>query len=180
MTLPKHELWRDENFGRLLLHAFRAFERKLLRRLADVGYGRVRTVHLRVMRQVDMDGTRVSTLAERAGVTKQAMSQLVAECVRRKLLRTEADPADRRARIVRFTPLGAALIECARAQIVEIEAEIAALLGAERNERLNSALVALADAYHRTGAPRLGSVNGHRIVTPLPHSTRGGRRTGRG
>jgi DNA-binding MarR family transcriptional regulator len=179
MTLPKYELWRDENFGRLLLHAFRSFERKLLRRLADVGFGRVRTVHLRVMRQVDMGGTRVSTLAERAGITKQAMSQLVAECVRRKLLRTAADPADRRARIVRFTPLGTALIESARTLIVGIEAEVAAMLGAERNQRLTSALIVLADSYHQTGAPRLGQVNGHRILTPPPHSHWSRRRTDR-
>lgn len=167
MRVSDRHHWRDENLGRFLLNAFRRFERDLLRRLREAGFANVRIVHLRVIRQMDMDGTRISVLAERAGVTKQAMSQLIAECVRLAFLRMEFDASDRRARIVRFTSHGAALIERARSIIVEIEAEFARILGQQRNRSLYSALTVLADAFHRGESPALSRVNGHRIL-PSP------------
>jgi len=166
MRPADRHLWRDENLGRFLLNAFRRFERDLLRQLREAGFARVRIVHLRVMRQMDMDGTRISVLAERAGVTKQAMSQLIAECVKLAFVQMEFDASDRRARIVRFTSHGAALIERARTIIVEIEAEFARILGPRRNRSLHAGLVVLADAYHRGDPPALSRANGHRILPP--------------
>ena len=43
-------------------------------------------------------GIRLTDLAARAGITKQAMAELVAEIERRGYLQRTADPADRRAR----------------------------------------------------------------------------------
>lgn len=48
-------------------------------------------------------GIRLTELAARANMTKQAMAELVAEIERRGYLQRTTDPADRRAKIIKFT-----------------------------------------------------------------------------
>ena len=71
------------------------------------GFTDVRQVHLNALRHIDYrGGTRIVVMAERAGVTKGAMGQLVEECRRLGLVELETDASDKRAKIVRFTARG--------------------------------------------------------------------------
>ncbi len=137
--------WRSTNLGRLLLAAFSFWERAIVTKLHAAGFRDVRPAHLGVMRQLDMGGTRITDVAERAGVTKQAMGQMVAECEKLNLVTTVPDVTDGRAKVVLFTNRGRSLIMKARSIIERTEAEVEAMLGAARNAEFRAAPGTLAE-----------------------------------
>jgi hypothetical protein len=68
------------DLAHLLLPANRAVEQITLRRLADVGIPGLRLGHLTLLRVLPVEGSaRVSEPADAAGVTRQAIGQLVAD-----------------------------------------------------------------------------------------------------
>jgi DNA-binding MarR family transcriptional regulator len=137
--------WRQDNFGRLLLNAFRFFEQGLMVRLHQAGYQEIRRVHLSVLRQVDFSGTRVTVLADRVGVTKQAISQFLSECEELGFLERRADPTDGRAKLVYFTAKGHEFMSNVKRVVQSTEREIVATLGANEVERLREGLKKLAE-----------------------------------
>lgn len=104
----------------------------------------VRQSHLRVISLVPPAGVSVTDLARRAGMTKQGCGQFVTKLVDRGLLRTEADPEDRRVRWVRRTDLGERTIAAATARILEIEGDWADAVGRDRYTTFRSVLEELA------------------------------------
>jgi DNA-binding MarR family transcriptional regulator len=100
------ERHRPGDLGRLVRDAQRAIEAELLAGLARAGYPDLRPGHMLVFRHLDPSGMRVSDLARDARVTRQAVSQVVAELEGMGLLEQAADPTDRRAKVVRYTAHG--------------------------------------------------------------------------
>jgi DNA-binding MarR family transcriptional regulator len=62
--------------------------------------------HLRLLEHVPAEGARVTDLAARTRITKQALGQLATQLADRGYLETVPDPSDRRAKLLRRTPLG--------------------------------------------------------------------------
>jgi DNA-binding MarR family transcriptional regulator len=129
-----------ENIGRLLLRAQRDFDAELNARLREQGYPDVRLAHSALFAHIDSNGTRSSELAERAGMTKQGMGQLVADLEEKGYVERVEDPADRRAKLVRLTKKGWQHIRDARVIIGEIEEAYAQRLGDGRLETLRAIL----------------------------------------
>jgi len=73
----------------------------------------LRAVHTQVFESLDPGGTRLTTMADRARMSHQAMGELVDELIRHGYLERVPDPADGRARLIRPTARGRA--ELARA-----------------------------------------------------------------
>lgn len=139
--------WRHNNLGRLLHFAFAAFEAQLLAGYHAAGFTDVRQVHLNALRHIDYrGGTRIVVLAERAGVTKGAMGQLIEDCRRLGLVELEADPSDKRAKIVQFTARGRRLMTVTRRVAERIEADFEAIVGAKNYQRLRADLLELRTA----------------------------------
>ena len=136
---------RDRHIGRLLLRASRAFNARAAEKLRERGYGRLSLAHIGLLPHLDEEGTRITTLAERAGMTKQGMGQLVVDLERQGLLARTPDPSDRRATLVRFTEAGRRFLAEAVAVTGELEAEYAANLGEQRLAALRDALAALVE-----------------------------------
>ena len=113
----------------LLREPFLAMTGHLHRRLAEAGHTEVRPAHGAVFQFLDDAGTRVSALAERAQMTKQSMAELVAHLEARGYVERVPDPADRRARLVRATARGRALLPIAMGAIAETETSWANRLG---------------------------------------------------
>jgi DNA-binding MarR family transcriptional regulator len=86
----------------------------------------------RLLQMIPADGMRITDLAQRARVTKQALGQLVKVLESRDLVRTHADPSDARVRIVRPTTEGARISQLISETIMEIETELAAEVGPRR------------------------------------------------
>ncbi len=131
---------RQQNIGRLFQRAARGFSVQATEKLRARGHEGLSLAHTSLLSYLDLDGTHITTLAERAGITKQSMGQLVAELEERGYVTRKADPADRRATLVTFTEVGWQFLLDAWAIKREIEADYTALLGAEGLETLRALL----------------------------------------
>lgn len=139
--------WRHTNVGRLLNNAVRRFETRVFELLADAGHTEARLTHLNLTRHLDSAGTRMTELARRSGVTKQAIGELTVQCEELGLIRRVADPTDARAKLVKFTPRGLEWLGALHAALEQAEKEMHEELGALRVDGLKSALKIYGDAY---------------------------------
>lgn len=132
--------WRLTHLGRLMGHALRRFDARVLELMAhDVGVplalsnlaarDQIGAAHIHITRHLAVGGSRLTELAERAGMSKQAMGALVDQCEAWGLVRREADPLDARARRILFTPDGLAWLEAFRTAVGQAEAEFRAQVG---------------------------------------------------
>lgn len=147
---------RQQNIGRLFQRAARAFSVQATEKLHARGHGGLSLAHTTLLSYLDLEGTRITVLAERAGMTKQSMGQLVAELEQHGYVARKDDPSDRRATLVTFTEAGWKFLLDAWAIKREIEAEYTALLGAERLEALRASLnllIAQAETTSKTALP---------------------------
>ena len=86
------------------------------------------------------DGVRITDLAHKLGVSKQAVQPLVAELEAHDFVSVRPDPADARARRVYLTTQGAAAFAHGTGILVAIEQALAPALGERRAERLRTDL----------------------------------------
>lgn len=121
--------WRHRNIGRLLNNAVRRFEARVLELMSERGHSETRIAHVNLTRNLDIGGTRLTELARRAEMSKQAMSELVEHCALMGLVERSNDPSDRRARLVTFTPAGLVWLEAFRDAVDLAENEMRANLG---------------------------------------------------
>ena len=132
--------WRQAHLGRLLGHAMRRFDERVLALMthdADVplalsnlaARGQVGAAHIHITRHLALGGSRLTDLAASAGMSKQAMGDLVDQCVAWDLVKREPDPLDARARRIVFTPTGLLWLEAFRAAVAQAEAEFRAQVG---------------------------------------------------
>ena len=108
----------------------------LIERLRGSGYPDFRVPHTAVFSVIDLSGTPIGILAQRAGVTRQAMTQVVDELVALGYVERRDDPNDRRRRIVSLTDEGMEAIRTARRHINDMEQEFGRQLGPDRFETL--------------------------------------------
>ncbi len=128
------DAWRQTHLGRLLGHAMRRFDERVLELMAhdiDVplalsnlaARAQVSAAHIHITRHLAREGSRLTDMAERAGMTKQAMGALVDQCEAWGLVTREPDPLDARARRVRFTADGLAWLDAFRNAVMQAERE---------------------------------------------------------
>lgn len=136
------DAWRQTHLGRLLGHAMRRFDERVLELMAHdievplalsnlAARGQVSAAHIHITRHLALAGSRLTELADSAGMSKQAMGQLVDQCEAWGLVTREADALDARARRIRFTAAGLAWLQAFRSAVTQAEAEFRAEVGAE-------------------------------------------------
>lgn len=134
--------WRETHLGRLLGHAMRRFDARVLALMADnvavplalsnlAARAQVSAAHIHITRHLALEGSRLTALADAAGMSKQAMGDLVSQCEAWGLVTREPDPLDARARRVRFTATGLAWLQAFRQAVAQAEAEFRAAVGKE-------------------------------------------------
>jgi DNA-binding MarR family transcriptional regulator len=133
------------DLGRLLLDAHRTFASELDASLDERGYPDVRPGHAVVFLHVDRrSGSRLTDLARKAGVTKQAMMLAVDELEVRGYVRRVQDPSDARAKLVRLTAKGRRCAAECRRVVQSIETRTRRTLGVRRYELVRGALEEMA------------------------------------
>jgi DNA-binding MarR family transcriptional regulator len=152
---------RPSNLATLMREAFVALNDLVLARLAERGHAEVRPAHSAVFQYLDDTGTTVSTLAERAQMTKQAMAELVRHLEIHGYVVRVPDPGDRRAKLVRPTHRGREVFAIAQQLVPEVEDRLGLLLGPDRVAALRADLdairraVASSDRQVGTGTPEI-------------------------
>ena len=150
--------WRLTHLGRLLGHAARRFDERVLELMAHnvevplalanlAARAQVTAAHVHITRHVALEGSRLTDLAHQAGMTKQAMGDLVTQCEAWGLVTREADPKDARGRIVRFTPAGLDWLKAFRDAVAQAEAEFRQEVGDEIATVVSLGLEAYAGAW---------------------------------
>ncbi|MEL6347971.1 MAG: MarR family winged helix-turn-helix transcriptional regulator [Myxococcota bacterium] len=135
---------KSKNLGHLLMRAARLFNDLGIQQLRELtGDETIRTAHTRLLPHIDMEGTRQVVLAERVGITKQAVGALVADLERQGTVERVPDPSDGRAKLVRFTQTGQASIVKGLTLLAQIERDAAQVMGEDRIEKLKGGLTQL-------------------------------------
>lgn len=106
---------------------------------------RPRPAHMALFPHIDLLGTRQSILAERVGITKQAVGQLVDDLEAGGVLARVADPDDRRAKRVVFTDKGRQGMLAGIEHLRNIERKLTKAVGRATVVELRSALLTLHD-----------------------------------
>jgi DNA-binding MarR family transcriptional regulator len=117
-----------------------AISDELYAQLAEVGYANIRPAHGCVFGHIDEDGARLTALAERAGLTKQAVGEAVADLERLGYVERVPDPNDGRAKIIRLTDRGVAAAAAAAEIFADIERRFAAEVGDKRFKEFRETL----------------------------------------
>jgi DNA-binding MarR family transcriptional regulator len=135
--------WRDQTLYRLLVRASRAETTTTLERTHQRGYTDISLSDTNLLANLDTEGTSISALARRAGVTRQAASQQIAALERAGYIERSSSDTDGRAVIIVQTRRGRALLEDALDIVEDLEAAYAEHLGQARLEDLKETLSSL-------------------------------------
>jgi DNA-binding MarR family transcriptional regulator len=115
--------------GALLRVPAQAIQRRIIRELNAAGFDGLSMPHMAVLQFPGPDGVRPGTLAERAGMSKQAMNRLLQSLEDLDYVVRSDAPDKGRARIVRFTKRGRAAYSKILGILQDIEREWSAELG---------------------------------------------------
>ena len=130
---------REAHLGRLLLQSARQHHRAVVRHMNTLGF-RIRAVHAAVIRHVHINGSRVTDVAEQAGMTKQAVGQILIELEKAGYVRRTIAPKDRRVKMVVFTDKGRRFATAVGTAVKRADQSFARRIGPRRLGQLYAAL----------------------------------------
>lgn len=137
----------NPNIGQLLLGSWELFADRIVSGIHEHGFEDFRLADTAVLRYMDPEGSRITTIAERARMTKQAISQLVQRLEKRGYVVRESDPDDGRAKLVQLSDRGRSVIEAAQETYRELESDWKACVGEEDLAQVERVLTNLLDAH---------------------------------
>nr|WP_236657809.1 MarR family transcriptional regulator [Limnohabitans sp. TS-CS-82] len=158
LNSTSHQDWRQAHLGRLLGHAMRRFDERVLHLMAHnvnvplalsnlAARAQVSAAHIHITRHLSLEGSRLIDLAQSAGMTKQAMGNLVTQCEAWGLVQRTPDPSDARARRIVFTDTGLAWLRAFEQAVLQTEAEFRQEVGNEVATVISLGLEAYAGTY---------------------------------
>lgn len=115
-------------------------QQRLYAELSARGFSEIRPAHSAVFRHIAPGGSRLTTLAEQAELTKQSMAYLVAYLEEHGYVRQKPDPEDGRAKQVFLTSRGEAFVNALLDAGSKLEQGAARKLGARRLKQLRTLL----------------------------------------
>lgn len=127
------------SLGVLMFIPYRHMEQRILGVIVEAGHP-ITLAQARIFQRVDHQGSRLTSLADSAQLTKQAAGFLVDQLERAGYVERAPDPADGRARLIRITRRGYDVIAVATAEQAIIEAEWTRHLGPRATEDLRRTL----------------------------------------
>lgn len=132
---------KQASVGQLLFRTARRLNDHALERVqAQTGLA-IRASHTALFPLIELKGTRQSVLAERLGVSKQAVNKLVTELVEMGVLELLEDPDDARATLVHFSARKGRTLMDGLAMLASIDRELESTLGARQYRALREGLL---------------------------------------
>jgi DNA-binding MarR family transcriptional regulator len=135
---------RPTPLGSLLTAAGQRVSSELDAALRAAGLDELRAAHAPLFVVIDAEGTRVTELADRMKMTKQAAGELVRYLAERGFVEVTPGAADRRARIVTLTDRGWEAVEVGMSVIAAFDRWLDDRIGAEHVDELRQTLTAIA------------------------------------
>jgi DNA-binding MarR family transcriptional regulator len=99
----------------------RALKLDMLRHAQSIGHTGMQASHNAVYATLPPEGARSADMAQRAGITRQSMGEVIREMVGLGILEMVPDPSDGRAKIVRFTAHGKKVASDGYDHIIELD-----------------------------------------------------------
>jgi DNA-binding MarR family transcriptional regulator len=125
----------------------------MFERMREAGFQDVREGHGCVFGFIDLEhGSRLTDLAERSRLTKQAVGEAVAELESKGYAVRVPDPEDGRAKIIKLTERGVEAALTGRRLFAAIETEWAERHGEERIADMRACAEEIAESYRLTGS----------------------------
>ncbi len=126
--------------GHFLLRSARLWNEEAIARSRAGGFPSARLSHTQVMPHLDLEGTRLTELARRMDVTKQAAQELINELEQLGVVERVPDPSDGRAKLIRFSERGRRGLLQGLDVLAAIEGELRRSLGDRTMGELSGAL----------------------------------------
>jgi DNA-binding MarR family transcriptional regulator len=133
-------IMRENNIGRLLQRAARAYSERAVELLHQHGYDDITLFHTILISNLDSDGTRLTVLADRAGISKQAMGQIAGDLEEKGYITRSKDLKDSRAVLICFTEMGKDALRAAYNIKLTIESEYERAIGRQNMKKLQNLL----------------------------------------
>ncbi len=140
LTQEDLDYYRHHNVGQALVEVARDFQKQALEDFVNAGHTKLQASHQAILNNLNLNGTRLTDLALRASMSKQAVGQLLDEVERLGYIERIPDPSDGRAKIVRFTAKGRELIKSGTQIGASIQDRYAVLIGEKKMLRLRELL----------------------------------------
>ena len=148
---------RDEpDFALLVTAAARAVADGLLRAHAEAGFDWMRSQYGFVLRALGDEGLRLTQVARRLGISKQAALQIVDEMERVEVVERRPDPADRRSKLIQVTARGRRVRDTALRASEQMERSLRRQLGTETVEDCRAVLLRFLEEYGEDEDTRRG------------------------
>jgi len=142
---------REQMLLRMLFRTTHTFNAEMTRRVRARGWDAFQPSFTTLLGHVDTEGTTITTLAERTGTSRQAVSQLAHAIERAGLVERVPNPDDGRSVVIRHTAAGRRILLDAIEVMEEIEGEYARDIGPRRLAELKRLLTALLAAIDPAG-----------------------------
>ena len=140
----KNSVYDTLMIGALLTIPTQVIGRRVAAALAERGFTDYRLTYQPVFQWCEPEGSRLTELAKRAGVTKQSMAEIIDVLEQHGYVERIPDPKDGRALLIRRTARGWEINRVAREVVGQIQQEWAQALGEERFRHLLETLRQLA------------------------------------
>ena len=147
MSDATFEALKRQSFLQVLFKVARlANEEAIARARAAAKDDRIRVAHTRLFPFITFEGVRLTELADKLEISKQAVQQLVDELDDMGMTERVPDPTDGRAKLIRFSKKGKKALIQGLGVLGELERELAALVGSNDLTAAHETLIELLSA----------------------------------
>ncbi len=136
---------RSPYIGAMLRVVWQWVRDQLYAGVIAAGYDDLSAAHVGLWRYPGLDGLRPTQVADRVGITKQSVNDLLGHLERHGYLLRVPDSVDGRARVIRLTSRGRRLEQTIYAEAESAQLRIAEILGPQRFAHLHSSLELLTE-----------------------------------
>lgn len=123
---------QKSNIGRYLSMHKRAFDEWALNVLNQKGYVGFKMSYFPIIMKIQLEGSTNKEIAAAARVTKQAMSKVIKELEKMKLIRFDYHPEDGRSMMIFLTKKGQEMVLESRKMLMKLEAKYEKSVGKQK------------------------------------------------
>jgi DNA-binding MarR family transcriptional regulator len=137
---------KQESTFQILFKGARLINKKGLEMLREkYDLPNLRPSHMNLLPHIDLDGTRISEIAQKLSISKQAVSQLVEDLEKMSTVERVSDPCDGRAKLVRFTNKGKQGLLEGLGVLKDLEEQLVEKIGRKKMNDLRETIKLLID-----------------------------------